>query len=406
MPTPDGRLRFAPHWPNDLAEVPEAVTALRRRLDLVELISALLDAEPDLAPRAALYDLADSLARVLDEMNGEGVAPEVLEALDVSDMSGHWARALRCRTIARRFQDDGEARRDTEARQRLVTQMTLAAWAEDPPQDPVILAGSTGSRGSTNLLMQGGARLPQGAVVLPGFDFEMPEDVWNRLDSALTGEDHPQFRFARLLAGLGMTPAEVLAWPGATSPSVARHRAVSHAHPPYATGRAVAGGTPPTCMIPEIEVSFGRVPIAPYETPGTPEMGLKVAELVGEHNTVLMEKHGVVSWSHTIEDAYFKMEIVEAFCRTVLVTTQLGVQPKQFSPKHLQDLLDIKKTRGVPDPRCGLKECELCDNDEWRPGVSCAVPASGAGYDATTGDPEAETVVQAVTAEIMNRLKG
>ena len=183
-------------------------------------------------------------------------------------------------------------------------------------------------------------------------------------------------------------------------------RAVSHAHPPYATGFAVAGVTPPTCMIPEIEVFIGRVPIAPYETPGTPEMGRKVAELVGEHNTVLMENHGVVSWSHTIEDAYFKMEIVEAYCRTVIVTTQLGVQPKQFSPKHLQDLLDIKKTLGVPDPRFGLKECELCDNDEWRPGVSCAVPASGGGNDATTGDPEAETVVQAVTAEIMNRLKG
>ncbi|MDE2642160.1 MAG: class II aldolase/adducin family protein [Verrucomicrobiota bacterium] len=183
-------------------------------------------------------------------------------------------------------------------------------------------------------------------------------------------------------------------------------RAVSHAHPPYATGFAVAGVTPPTCMIPEIEVFIGRVPIAPYETPGTPEMGRKVAELVGEHNTVLMENHGVVSWSHTIEDAYFKMEIVEAYCRTVLVTTQLGVQPKQFSPKHLQDLLNIKKTLGIPDPRFGLKECELCDNDEWRPGVSCAVPASGGGNDAPAGDPEAETVVQAVTAEIMNRLKG
>ena len=183
-------------------------------------------------------------------------------------------------------------------------------------------------------------------------------------------------------------------------------RAVSHAHPPYATGFAVAGVTPPTCMIPEIEVFIGRVPIASYETPGTPEMGRKVAELVGEHNTVLMENHGVVSWSHTLEDAYFKMEIVAAYCRTVIVTTQLGVQPKQFSPKHLKDLLDIKKTLGVPDPRFGLKECELCDNDEWRPGVSCAVPASDGGNDGAAGDTEAETVVQAVTAEIMNRLKG
>ena len=100
------------------------------------------------------------------------------------------------------------------------------------------------------------------------------------------------------------------------------------------------------------------------------------------------------------------MEIVEAYCRTVIVTTQLGVQPKQFSPKHLKDLLDIKQTLGVPDPRFGLKECELCDNDEWRPGVSCAVPASGGGNDGAAGDAEAEPVVQAVTAEIMNRLKG
>ncbi|MED6314376.1 MAG: class II aldolase/adducin family protein, partial [Verrucomicrobiota bacterium] len=150
---------------------------------------------------------------------------------------------------------------------------------------------------------------------------------------------------------------------------------------------------------------IGRVPIAPYETPGTPEMGLKVAELVDKHNTVLMENHGVVSWSNTIEDAYFKMEIVEAYCRTVLVTTQLGVQPKQFSPKHLQDLLEIKQKLGVPDPRIGLKECELCDNDEWRPGVTCAVPAN-AGDSATETDPEAETVVKAVTDEILNRLKG
>ena len=182
-------------------------------------------------------------------------------------------------------------------------------------------------------------------------------------------------------------------------------RAVSHAHPPYATGFAVAGVQPPTCMIPEIEVFIGRVPIAPYETPGTPEMGLKVAELVDKHNTVLMENHGVVSWSNTIEDAYFKMEIVEAYCRTVLVTTQLGVQPKQFSPKHLQDLLEIKQKLGVPDPRIGLKECELCDNDEWRPGVTCAVPAN-VGDSATETDPEAETVVKAVTDEILNRLKG
>jgi L-fuculose-phosphate aldolase len=85
-----------------------------------------------------------------------------------------------------------------------------------------------------------------------------------------------------------------------------------HCHPPYATGFAVAGIVPPTCMIPEFEV-FVSVAIAPYRTPGTPEMGKLVAELVDKHNTILMANHGVVTWSHNnIEEAYWRMEIIEA----------------------------------------------------------------------------------------------
>jgi ribulose-5-phosphate 4-epimerase/fuculose-1-phosphate aldolase len=98
----------------------------------------------------------------------------------------------------------------------------------------------------------------------------------------------------------------------------ARAVATVHCHPPHATAFAVAGVEPPTCMIPEIEVFIGKVPIAPYRTPGTPEMGKLVADLSDHHNTILMANHGVVSWSHvSVEDAYFKMEIIEAYCRTV-----------------------------------------------------------------------------------------
>ncbi len=179
--------------------------------------------------------------------------------------------------------------------------------------------------------------------------------------------------------------------------------ATVHCHPPYATGFAVAGVLPPTCMIPEFEV-FASVAIAPYRTPGTPEMGALVADLVDKHNVILMANHGIVAWSHNnVEDAYFKAEILEAYCRTVLVSTQLGRPPNTFTPAQLQDLLKIKQSLGIPDPRHGLKECELCDNDEWRPGVSCAVPPrldAGMGYDA-----EAEAAVQAITDQIMERLK-
>jgi len=183
--------------------------------------------------------------------------------------------------------------------------------------------------------------------------------------------------------------------------------ATVHCHPPYSTGFAVAGVEPPSCMIPEYEV-FSSVAIAPYRTPGTPEMGALVADLVDKHNTILMANHGVVSWSHNnLEDAYFKMEILEAYCRTVLVASQLGKPVNTMTPAQLQDLLKIKQSLGIPDPRIGLKECELCDNNEWRPGVTCAIPGiqSSNGDQPAAPDAQAEALVQAITDQIMSQTK-
>jgi L-fuculose-phosphate aldolase len=173
-----------------------------------------------------------------------------------------------------------------------------------------------------------------------------------------------------------------------------------HCHPPYATGFAVAGVEPPTCLIPEYEI-FCAVATAPYRTPGTPEIGKLVADLVDKHNTILMANHGVVAWSHLgIEDAYWRMEIIEAYCRTVLVASQLGKPLQGFSPAQLQDLLKIKQTLGFVDPRYGLKECELCDNNDWRSGTACEGAQGGAP------DAETERLVQTVTDMIMERMKG
>jgi L-fuculose-phosphate aldolase len=178
-----------------------------------------------------------------------------------------------------------------------------------------------------------------------------------------------------------------------------------HCHPPYATGFAVAGVEPPTCMIPEYEI-FCAVATAPYRTPGTPEIGKLVADLVDKHNTILMANHGVVAWSHLgIEDAYWRMEIIEAYCRTVIVASQLGKPLQNFSPDQLQDLLKIKKSLGFVDPRYGLKECELCDNSEWRSGTQCPAPNNNGSKPANPPtDPEAERLVQMITERIMERL--
>ena len=66
------------------------------------------------------------------------------------------------------------------------------------------------------------------------------------------------------------------------------------------------------------------------------------------------------------------------------------------------DLLKIKQNLGYVDPRYGLKECELCDNDGWRPGVSCAVPPREEKL--VSPDPEAEALVQTLTDQILATL--
>ncbi|MEQ3678314.1 double-strand break repair protein AddB [Pseudophaeobacter sp.] len=210
-----------------LQGLPPALPPLRRRLELSQLIAKLLDAQPDLAARSSLYDLSDSLANLVDEMQSEGVSTEVIRNLDISDMSGHWARAQQFIGIVDQFVDLHSDTVDTQARQRQMVETLIAKWQVDPPQHPVILAGSTGSRGTTHMLMEAIARLPQGAVVLPGFDFEQPPEVWHHLRDALTSEDHPQYRFAKLVADLDMDPGDVQRWSPDQPASPARNRLVS-----------------------------------------------------------------------------------------------------------------------------------------------------------------------------------
>ncbi|MFB9150159.1 double-strand break repair protein AddB [Roseovarius ramblicola] len=207
--------------------LPPPAPRLRRQLELAQLVSALLDRAPDIAPRSAVFGLADSLASLIDEMQGEGVAPETIAALDVADQSGHWARIKRFLEILRPFFDGDADAPDPEARQRRVIAALIDTWATHPPQHPVIVAGSTGSRGATHMLMQAVARLPQGAVVLPGFDFDAPAHAWEALADPMISEDHPQYRFARMAHAAEIAPDAIRPWHDAPPPCPARNRLVS-----------------------------------------------------------------------------------------------------------------------------------------------------------------------------------
>ncbi|WP_428927282.1 double-strand break repair protein AddB [Marinibacterium sp. SX1] len=219
------QIRLMTDLDTGLDDIPPAIPPLRRRLELAQLVSRLIEAEPDLAPRAAVYDLADSLADLFAEMQGEGVSPDTIAGLDVSDLSGHWARAQRFIAIAGMLADPEAP--EAEARQRLVAESLAARWAEAPPETPVILAGSTGSRGMMQILMQAAARLPQGAVVLPGHDPDLPDEVWDGMRAALTAEDHPQYRYKALMDRMDLAPGDIRPWTDSPPPALERNRVLS-----------------------------------------------------------------------------------------------------------------------------------------------------------------------------------
>ena len=179
-----------------------------------------------------------------------------------------------------------------------------------------------------------------------------------------------------------------------------------HAHPPHATAFAIANVDIPSCLIPEAEVFLGKIGVAEYKTPGTPANADEVGEVGKTHQAVLMQNHGVICWGKDVEDAYWKMENIDSYCRTVWIAAGLGGGLHRFSGKHAKELIDLRQKLGMPDPRANLKECELCDNAEFRPGAVCQTPAAPAGGgDSAQPDPQIEAIVQAVTAQILKQLK-
>lgn len=101
-------------------------------------------------------------------------------------------------------------------------------------------------------------------------------------------------------------------------------RAVVHCHPPHATAFGVARVDIPTGILPEVEVFLGHIPRAAYETPGTPDFAETVRPFVGKANTVVLSNHGTVSWGTSVEQAYWHTEILDAYCRILLLAGSLG----------------------------------------------------------------------------------
>jgi L-fuculose-phosphate aldolase len=190
--------------------------------------------------------------------------------------------------------------------------------------------------------------------------------------------------------------------------AVPEAKAVVHCHPPHATAYAITGRVPPNLIIPEFEVFVGKVAVSPYETPGTKAFAETVLPYVKTHNTVLLSNHGIVCWADTVTHAEWYAEVLETYCWTLLIASQLGVPISQISEKHGDDLLAIKKKLGLPDIRFDasrMKECQLSDLEVPSSIALPPTPCDGpTGRSATTTDGDLESLVKSVTDAVIEAM--
>src|ERR1700753_3569200 len=148
-----------------------------------------------------------------------------------------------------------------------------------------------------------------------------------------------------------------------------------HCPPPHATAFAVAHEPIPKCTMPEFEVFLGEVAIAPYETPGTQAFADTVIPYVKDTDTILLANHGTITVGKDLEDAYFKTEIIDAYCRILLLTRQLG-RVNYYSDEKAAELLRLKPRLGIRDVLLekGLENCALCGNSLFREGYTDSKP--------------------------------
>jgi L-fuculose-phosphate aldolase len=126
-------------------------------------------------------------------------------------------------------------------------------------------------------------------------------------------------------------------------------RAVVHAHPPTATGFAVAGIPLDRAVLAEVVTTLGSVPIADYATPSTRELPEAVRKYVKAHDGMLLANHGALTLGADVFAAYYKMETIEHFANISLVARLLGGE-RLLSREEVFRLQGLRGSYGIASP--------------------------------------------------------
>jgi len=168
--------------------------------------------------------------------------------------------------------------------------------------------------------------------------------------------------------------------------------AVVHAHPPTATGFAVAGIPLDKYIMPEAIIFLGCVPIVEYGTPSTDEIPNALSKYLQGYDAFLLENHGALTVGVDLNTAFFRMETLEFYAKISLVARQLGGE-KELPCSEIEKLMEIRRKFNVPGKHPGCPACSI-------PGIGETVPVKNTNS-ATNQEQDIKTIVEEVTKRVL-----
>lgn len=203
--------------------LPPAIGAMERRLALTKLIlswsrlkSQRADDEGFRTPAtpAQASSLAVQLGALMDEFDIEQADWDRLKTLVPEQFADHWQTTIDFLEIVTKHWPrhlDEQGKMGPYARSDALMAAETERLLSNPPEYPVIAAGSTATRPATAALLEAVAMLPNGAVVLPGLDLDLDEESWEAIAGPVPHPEHPQYGMNKFLTRLGVTRADVIA---------------------------------------------------------------------------------------------------------------------------------------------------------------------------------------------------
>jgi L-fuculose-phosphate aldolase len=172
-------------------------------------------------------------------------------------------------------------------------------------------------------------------------------------------------------------------------------RAVVHAHPPIATGFAVAGIPLDRAVLAEVLTTLGSIPIAEYATPSTAELPAAVAKYIKAHDGMLLANHGALTVGGDLFAAYYKMETIEHFAHISLVARLLG-RENLIAREEVDRLQQLRGSYGIKAPAPICADGQAADDP-----ANCQIVQAPAGsgmrlVPGATGPPTGGTVAAVV----------